>query len=73
MRFRLALGYCVEDLLFFPGQAAISLGGEIISKRDFDRQAEQGSRNAAWASGCSWSRTTRRFARSPHWGSEGRV
>ena len=39
--FRLAQGYCVGDLLFISGQAAMDERGQLVGVGDFDAQAEQ--------------------------------
>jgi reactive intermediate/imine deaminase len=38
---RLAQGYCVGDLLFISGQAAVDGSGKLVGRGDFDAQAEQ--------------------------------
>ena len=39
--FRLAQGYCVGELLFISGQAAIGGDGQLVGVGNFDAQAEQ--------------------------------
>ena len=39
--YRLAQGYCVGDLLFISGQAAIDENGQLVGIGNFDVQAEQ--------------------------------
>ena len=43
--YRLAQGYCVGDLLFISGQAAIDENGQLVGIGNFDVQAEQAFTN----------------------------